>query len=178
MMGVADRGLILTEKISEQLVFKHYRDLLDRKILPDNDEGLFKMHLVSILAVNNTLDWATEANVQDWLSVSLSSLAAVYQNGQVFSNKTSLAIVQKPVEQGCHASAAYHWTLHPDWEIYHGFSDRTHLHSWLYDPDHDTIYEPTPITRSHYFGFKVEDPEAFVESQLEQILYLRSIDLL
>jgi len=130
----------------------------------------YKQQLLIALTERNELVHPDEELVEDWLRIDLNELIRLCNHGQVFNlNQASILNVNSPVENECHAVTALNWILNPELKIYTGFSDKTHYHSWLYDPETRIIYEPTPYKREHYFGFHYTQSIDFVIDEMEAI---------
>lgn len=130
----------------------------------------YKKQLLITLSERNELVHPDEELIEDWLRVDLNELIRLCNHGQAFDlNRVSVLNVNSPIENECHAVTALNWILNPELKIYTGFSDRTHYHSWLYDPETQIIYEPTPYKREHYFGFHYKQSIDFVIDEMEAV---------
>ena len=130
----------------------------------------YKRQLLIALTERNELVHPDEELVEDWLRIDLNELIRLCNHGQAFNlNQVSVLNVNSPIESECHAVSALNWILNPKLKIYTGFSDKTHYHSWLYDPETQIIYEPTPYKRDHYFGFHYTQSIDFVIDEMEAI---------
>ena len=130
----------------------------------------YKRQLLIALTERNELVHPDEELVEDWLRIDLNELIRLCNHGQVFNlNQVNILNVNSPIENECHAVTALNWILNPELKIYTGFSDKTHYHSWLYDPETRIIYEPTPYKREHYFGFHYTQSIDFVIDEMEAI---------
>lgn len=130
----------------------------------------YKKQLLIALSERNELVHPDEELIEDWLRVDLNELIRLYNHGRAFDlNRVNVLNVNSPIENECHAVTALNWILNPELKIYTGFSDRTHYHSWLYDPETQIIYEPTPYKREHYFGFHYTQSIDFVIDEMEAV---------
>lgn len=130
----------------------------------------YKKQLLIALSERNELVHPDEELIEDWLRVDLNELIRLCNHGRAFDlNRVSVLNVNSPIENECHAVTALNWILNPKLKIYTGFSDRTHYHSWLYDPETQIIYEPTPYKREHYFGFHYTQSIDFVIDEMEAV---------
>lgn len=164
-------------RICRVLSFSHYENLLATKQVKDTIKNQFKIHAITHLSEEGHLDWATNANIQDWLIIPLEELIALIRDARYFPvNDNKCITVPSPVAQECHAVTAYTWMCNPSLDIYTGISDKTHAHSWLIDPRTNTLHEPTPIIRDCYYGFKVTDPYQFVFEEYENVTRLRQAE--
>ena len=130
----------------------------------------YKKQLLIALSERNELVHPDEELIEDWLRVDLNELIRLCNHGRAFDlNRVNVLNVNSPIENECHAVTALNWILNPELKIYTGFSDRTHYHSWLYDPETRIIYEPTPYKREHYFGFHYTQSIDFVIDEMEAV---------
>jgi len=130
----------------------------------------YKKQLLIALSERNELVHPDEELIEDWLRVDLNELIRLCNHGRAFDlNRVNVLNVNSPIENECHAVTALNWILNPELKIYTGFSDRTHYHSWLYDPETQIIYEPTPYKREHYFGFHYTQSIDFVIDEMEAV---------
>lgn len=164
-------------KMSLFLAHDYFTKLINNKQVPDTDENYFKICIIAELSAHGIFDMATSANIQDWLNIPTEELVELIRYGR-WLNPHTIKTVNTPIAQECHAVTAFTWMCCPHLDIYSGVSDKTNHHSWLVDPRDGTIYEPTPIARDTYFGFKMNDPYVFVMTEYENISRLKKEGLI
>lgn len=130
-----------------------------------------KTDALRAMVLNAILDWPTQANVVDWLSVSLRDIENTLNHSVKYGNVKKVQPAALVIPGQCHASTTLNWVLNPKLEIHSGFSDKTHFHSWLYDPETGVIYEPTDVIRASYRGFKQDE----VHFALEEIYGVENV---
>ena len=127
-----------------------------------------KHDVIIKLAETGVVSCLTNATVHDLLDIDLFDLNAVAEHGKMLTPR-KVEIIDYAVEASCHAVAAFFWVLNQHLELYNGFSDATHYHSWLYYPRTKVVFEPTPILRDTYYGYHVDDPEEFIAIELNNV---------
>ena len=133
----------------------------------------YKKQILTNFINRSELTEPSEENVKDWLGIHLGELISLNEEGRVFNlSQVAVILTNVKIEGQCHASSALNWVLNQNLEIYSGFTDKLHYHSWLYDPVTKIIYEPTPYLRSRYFGFRHSKSLDFVVDELNSIYCL------
>ena len=127
-----------------------------------------KHDVIVSLCYNNRLEVSTQELYEDFMALDLAVLNSLINRARTFTSATKER-VSMPVESECHAVSAYEWVLNPFMKLYTGISDKTHHHSWVYDPLKRMLYEPTPMIRTSYYGSQVFDVLAFVDNEYEKI---------
>lgn len=149
-----------------------FAQLCKKKSLLATEENGLKFSIIKRLVVREILDEVTEGTLEDWLDTRLIDLHSVDRYGELLGKKLKRGYVDHPVYQQCHAITAMTWVLDPSLEIYSGYADKSHFHSWLVDGKEKTILEPTPISRDSYYGYKVKNPVEFALTEFDNICKL------
>jgi len=106
----------------------------------------------------------TPAIFMDTLLIAPVVLKKLAEKGQFFYAGSQHAVVTLPEAEGgqCHRIAHQHYRQHPgQFHYFIGVTSGEHYHSWLMDPKHQVIYEPTPYERRMYYGVHVQDVDTF-----------------
>ncbi len=165
----------------EQLVNQHWPEP------PWTDPGLldYRTWVLALksLVRHGALD-VTQAIIADTRDVDLHELVYIAHHGKWVTCASpegrGTFVGPYAVAGQCHALAVVHYLAAPArWQIWSGFADGHHFHSWLVHESGETLLEPTPILRDRYFGAPVPDITACLEAEIETITRLhheQSID--
>lgn len=124
----------------------------------------------------------TQVIVGDTRGVHLAELKHIAECGrpvQLIPGGQGLFKGPHAVQGECHALAVLHYLLAPTkWQLWSGFSDGHHFHSWLVRLDGTALLEPTPILRERYYGAPVPDPVTCVRNEQENLAQLHQDGLI
>lgn len=118
-----------------------------------------------------------DAWLESWLEMPSGDIPVIERGNHLSDVK--LAHCEIVITGQCHAVSALNWQLmkgsRPNLRIYSGITDLLHFHTWLYDPDTKTIFEPTPYIRSYYAGAPVDDEKEFLMEEIQNIRALEGL---
>ena len=159
-------------QFTKLMLDRAFADLCKQDKTLSTKENDFKLQVIQRLVKKKILDYPTSGNLADWLDIQLNDLHFTEHYGEKIGTKYKRLYVETPVAQQCHAISALYWILNPNLELYTGFADKTHFHSWLIDGKEKTLLEPTPVERGSYFGYKSRDPIDFALREVNNICRL------
>lgn len=136
---------------------------------------------VSTLIEAGALD-VTQAVISDTRGVHLAELQHIAVCGRpvaLIPGGRGIFIGAHAIARECHAAAVLHYLVKPEkWQIWSGFTDGHHFHSWLVRLDGTALLEPTLIIRERYYGAPVADPVACVRGEQENLAQLHEDGLI